>query len=99
MEKNIVERICRLIEEEKIYLNARISEKSFSEMLGVDRKAMRKIMNMGFNMDFKTFMGINRLIYARDMMLLYGVDYHRLWMFSGFRSFSEFSRLCGRVGF
>jgi len=99
MENNIIEKICRLTEEEKIYLNAKMSEKSFSEMLGVDRKAMRKIMSVGFNMDFKTFIGVNRLIYAREMMLLYGVDYHRLWMFSGFRSFREFARLCSNVGF
>lgn len=94
-----MEKISYLIEEDRVYLSSKLNERKFSKLLGISSYEVKYLLYSQFNMSFKAFIAVNRVLYARSIMVSRNIDYKNLWFLSGFRSFREFSKICSRVGF
>lgn len=93
----MIERVYRLIDEDRIYLEAGVCSGDMINILGVTRKEFNELMLVSYGCPFVECINKKRVEFAKDLMRRGGVTKSDVAKRSGFLTVDSFNFVFNRV--
>ena len=100
IEKQIVEKIVRCMEVEKLFLNPRLNIERMAEHIDVPYRDVSALINKYFQMNFNEFINLHRINEAKRLLAdtqLFNLSINEIYTQAGFNSKSAFHRFFSRL--
>lgn len=92
-DSELIKRICRLMEEQKPYLNSELKLGDIATTLGTNRNAISSVINTQCNCSFSQLVNTYRINHAKGLMRSQpDIKISEVWTASGFTTESSFFR-------
>jgi AraC-like DNA-binding protein len=89
----LMQRICELIEDQKLYLESELKLTDVASMLGTNRNVISNCINSQRGISFSQFISEYRVAHAKELMSTQpGKKISEVWMASGFSTETSFFR-------
>ena len=92
-DSELINRICRLMEEQKLFLNSDLKLGDVATILATNRNALSSCINTQCNCSFTHFVNTYRINHAKELMRSQpDIKISEVWTASGFTTESNFFR-------
>ncbi len=95
--QTICQKIDELFEQHHVFLNPNLKLSDLSEILNLSVKELTHLFSTEMEYSFKEMLAINRLFFARDLLIKHNIPYKCIWKISGFKSHKDFERKWEKV--